>query len=79
MHRQPNSSLYQILELKPDASLNDIKAAYRRLAKIWHPDKNDAPEAAEKFKQINQAYEVLSNTSKKADYDNSQQESTRPS
>lgn len=56
MLRQPNSSLYQVLELKPNASLSNIKSAYRRLAKIWHPDKNNgSPEATEKFKEINQA------------------------
>ncbi|MEM9540075.1 MAG: DnaJ domain-containing protein [Cyanobacteria bacterium P01_E01_bin.42] len=55
---------YNILELKPGASLEEIKLAYRKLAKIWHPDRFiDAPqyqqEATERFRQIKEAYERL--------------------
>ena len=50
---------YRILGLSPTASEEDIKKAYRNLAKQWHPDVNKSPEATEKFKKINQAYETL--------------------
>ena len=58
---------YQILQVKPTASHAEIKAAYRRLAKLFHPDKN--PLAEEKFKQIKEAYETLINTAKRNKYD----------
>lgn len=58
---------YQILQVKPTASHAEIKAAYRRLAKLFHPDKN--PYAEEKFKQIKEAYETLINTVKRNKYD----------
>ena len=50
---------YRILGLSSTASKEDIKKAYRKLAKQWHPDINKSPEATEKFKKINQAYETL--------------------
>jgi DnaJ family protein B protein 4 len=56
---------YTVLELKPNASKKDITKAYRDLAKIWHPDKNKSPEAEEKFKQINDAYNYLMDDTKK--------------
>lgn len=59
--------LYQILGVSRGASNNDIKKAYHRLAKEFHPDKN--PEAGERFKEIGFAYEVLSNPEKKEIYD----------
>jgi DnaJ-class molecular chaperone len=51
---------YKLLGLEPKATQKDIQDAYRRLAKIWHPDINKSPEAEEKFKHINIAYEMLS-------------------
>lgn len=60
---------YEVLGVSKNRSLNDIKAAYRRLALKWHPDRNKSKEAAEKFKEINQAYEVLSDPKKKGTYD----------
>lgn len=60
---------YEILGVSKNATLDEIKAAYRRLALKWHPDKNKSPEATEKFKQINKAFEVLSDPKKREIYD----------
>lgn len=64
-----SKSLYEILEVPENASIQDIKKAYRKLAKKYHPDVNNSPEAEEKFKEINSAYEILGDESKKAQYD----------
>ena len=60
---------YEILGLDKNASSDDIKRSYRKLAKKYHPDIIKAPDAEEKFKEINEAYEVLSDDNKKAIYD----------
>ena len=60
---------YETLGVPKTANDTAIKAAYRKLALKWHPDKNKAPEASEKFKTINQAYETLSDPKKKQMYD----------
>ena len=60
---------YGILGVDKNASADEIKSAYRRLAKKYHPDLNKAPDAAEKFKEINEAYEVLGDDKKRANYD----------
>ena len=59
-------SLYQTLEIPENASADEIKKAYRKLARKYHPDINKDPGAEDKFKEINAAYEVLSDESKKA-------------
>lgn len=56
---------YGILGVPRDATADDIKRAYRKLARQYHPDVNDDPGAAEKFKDINNAYEVLSDDQKR--------------
>lgn len=61
---------YEILGVPRDASEKDIKDAYRRLARKYHPDQNPGnKEAEEKFKEANQAYEILGDPKKRADYD----------
>ena len=62
-------SLYDTLEVSENASSDEIKKAYRKLARKYHPDVNKEPEAEEKFKEINAAYEVLSDPEKKSQYD----------
>ncbi len=62
-------SLYETLEINENASADEIKKAYRKLARKYHPDVNKDPQAEEKFKEINAAYEVLSNPEKKQQYD----------
>jgi len=62
-------SLYETLGLTDNASESEIKKAYRKLARQYHPDVNKDPSAEEKFKEINAAYEVLSDKDKKAQYD----------
>jgi len=62
-------SLYETLEVSENATASEIKKAYRKLAKKYHPDVNKTKEAEEKFKEINAAYEVLGDEKKKAQYD----------
>ncbi|MBC2763204.1 MAG: DnaJ domain-containing protein [ANME-2 cluster archaeon] len=60
---------YDILGVSRNASINDIKSAYRRLAKQYHPDINKSYRAEELFKDIAEAYEVLSDSDKRWQYD----------
>ena len=60
---------YEVLGLSKGASQEEIKKAYRQLAKKYHPDVNKEPGAEEKFKEINEAYDTLSDEQKKARYD----------
>jgi DnaJ-class molecular chaperone len=67
----PEINYYEILEIPKNCSDVEIKKAYRRLAMKWHPDKNpdNAEEAAIKFQDIGEAYDVLSDMEKRAIYD----------
>jgi DnaJ-class molecular chaperone len=61
---------YQILDVDQKASSKQIKAAYRKLAFKYHPDRNSKnPAASEKMKGVNEAYAVLSDTAKRREYD----------
>jgi DnaJ-class molecular chaperone len=60
-------SLYEVLEVKKNASLIEIKKSYRRLAKIYHPDKNKE-DTTEQFRKINYAYEILSDDTSRKKY-----------
>lgn len=60
---------YEVLGVSKTSSDAELKAAYRKQALLWHPDRNKSPEATEKFKQVNEAYEILSDKDKRAAYD----------
>ncbi len=59
---------YRLLGISPDASLQEIERAYRRLARRYHPDVNPAPDAHERMAAINQAYQVLRHPERRARY-----------
>jgi DnaJ homolog subfamily B member 11 len=65
-----NRDFYKILKISKTANTNEVKKAYRKLAKELHPDKNkDDPNASEKFSDLSAAYEVLSDDAKRKLYD----------
>ncbi|WP_139451816.1 DnaJ C-terminal domain-containing protein [Campylobacter armoricus] len=64
-----SNSLYDTLGVSKNASADEIKKAYRKLARQYHPDINKESGAEEKFKEINAAYEILSDEKKRAQYD----------
>ncbi|HCK66634.1 MAG TPA: molecular chaperone DnaJ, partial [Anaerolineae bacterium] len=64
-----NRDYYETLGVNRNASDDEIKAAFRKLARQYHPDVNKEPDAEEKFKEVNEAYGVLSDSEKRARYD----------
>lgn len=64
-----SEDLYRLLQVAPSADLEAIHTAYRRLARLYHPDLNPRPEAAERMRAINAAYRVLSDPRQRAAYD----------
>jgi curved DNA-binding protein CbpA len=80
--QKPSKDLYKLLELptRKAASQDDIRKAHRRLVLKYHPDANpDDPTAAERFKQVQHAYEVLSDENKRREYDKRFRSSTTSS
>ena len=61
--------VYETLGISKNASADEIKQAYRKMAKKYHPDLNHEPGAADKFKEVQEAYDILSDADKKARYD----------
>jgi curved DNA-binding protein len=60
---------YKILGVKPDADAKEIKSAYRKLARKYHPDVSEHQDAENQFKEVAEAYEVLKHADKRAEYD----------
>ena len=67
--RSSTVDYYKELGVHRQATANDIRAAYKRLALIWHPDRNKAKDAEEKFKKIKHAYDVLIDENQRREYD----------
>lgn len=60
---------YSLLGVRFNASKDEIKSAYRKLAKVMHPDVNKSPDAKERFQELSEAYEILSNETSRKKYD----------
>lgn len=69
---------YSILGVQKKADGQEIKKAYKKLAKLWHPDKNESPDAEKKFIEINQAYELLMDPERRRLYDTTGQTEEQP-
>lgn len=67
--KQAPATLYAALLVKPDCTSVDLKAAYRRMARLVHPDVNHEPDAAEQFKRVKRAWDVLSDPQMRRRYD----------
>jgi molecular chaperone DnaJ len=66
----PNTDLYAVLEVEASVSQDELRKSYRRLARQYHPDNNPDDAASEaRFKEVSQAYEILSDPERRANYD----------
>lgn len=63
------TDFYEVLEVSPDAGPEEVKAAFRRLSKKYHPDANPERAAGERFKQVSEAYATLSDPDRRREYD----------
>ena len=71
--------MYRRLEVQPEASADQIRHAYRRLAHALHPDANpEDPDAARRFREVTEAYDILSSTERRARYDQARRPATPP-
>src|SRR5579871_4357060 len=66
---QGGRSLYDLLGVAPNADADEVRRAYRSLARLLHPDVNGAPDAAARFTEISQAYAVLNDPARRTTYD----------
>jgi DnaJ-class molecular chaperone len=66
---------YAVLGVEADASDSALKSAYRRKASEFHPDRNPSPDAAERFRETQEAYDLLSDPAKRQDYDENRRRS----
>ena len=66
---------YGLLGVAPDAPAESIKSAYRRKAAQYHPDRNPAPDAAAKFREVQEAYELLTDAERRKAYDETRRSS----
>ena len=66
---------YEVLGLNANASLAEIKTTYRKMASQYHPDKNSGSDAPAKFRQVQEAYEILSDFDKRKTYDENRRRS----
>lgn len=73
-----NKNYYKILQVDPSAEPEVIKAAYKRLSLKYHPDSNPSPEAKQRMYEINEAFEVLGDPGKRAQYDSTRLYQTPP-
>lgn len=73
-----NKDYYKVLQISVNASIDEVKKAFRKLARTYHPDKNQSQGSEDKFKEIAEAYETLSDPEKRLFYDKYQRPRTRP-
>ena len=60
---------YAALELRPDATEDEVKTAFRRLARLYHPDTTSDPDGEEKFQEVRAAYAILGDPARRRSYD----------
>src|SRR5437763_2066431 len=73
----PKNDYYRVLGVSHDASVPEIRRAYRRLARQHHPDRNPEPESPERFRTVAEAYAVLGDPARRARYDHTIQPAAR--